>query len=33
VSDTVLLFLEFLVFGLAIGGVVLLAEVFKDPKR
>jgi hypothetical protein len=32
-SDTLWLVLEFLVFGLAIGGVVLLAEVFKDPKR
>jgi hypothetical protein len=32
-TDTLWLVLEFAVFGLAIAGVVLLAEVFKDSKR
>jgi hypothetical protein len=32
-TDTLWLVLEFLVFGLALVGVVWLAEIFKDPKR
>jgi hypothetical protein len=32
-TDTLWLVLEFLAFGFAIGGVVWLAEIFKDTKR
>jgi len=32
-TDTLLLMLEFVVFVLALAGIVWLAEVFKDPKR